>query len=156
MKSKFVDYYMDVAQRTSELSYAVRLKVGAIIVKDNTILSYGYNGMPAGWDNTCEYETLEISDAVFGQPQTLNTMGLRTRPEVLHAESNAIAKVSRSTLSSDGSTMFCTHAPCIECAKLMFQSGVKSLYFKNYYRDNSGLEFLKRGKISVHHYDPNL
>ena len=77
---------------------------------------------------------------------------LKTKPEVLHAESNAIAKVSRSTESSENATMFCTHAPCIECAKLIYQSGINTLYYHEQYRDDSGLEFLRQGGINVHQY----
>jgi len=141
---------MDVAERTSKLSYAVRLQVGAVIVKDNRILSYGYNGMPAGWDNNCEYEDIGFSDAVFGEPQTLITRGLKTRPEVLHAETNAIAKVSGSTESSQDATMFCTHAPCLQCAKLIYQSGIKSLFYRDTYRESTGLEFLEKSGVNVH------
>ncbi len=137
MKQKFIDYYMQIAEVTSKLSYAKRLQVGAVIVRENQILATGYNGMPSGWENNCEYE---VSD------------NLVTRPEVLHAESNAIAKVSRSTESSEGATLFCTHAPCMECAKLIYQSGINSVYYRNTYRDNAGLEFLEKSGLSVNNY----
>jgi len=133
---------MGIANLTSKLSYAKRLQVGAVIVKGNQIIGTGYNGMPTGWDNNCENE-------VYQQD---GTMGLKTKPEVLHAESNAIAKVSRSTESSENATMFCTHAPCIECAKLIYQSGINTLYYRDQYRDDSGLEFLKQGGVNVHQY----
>ncbi len=110
MKPKFIDYYMKIAEVTAGLSYAKRLNVGAVIVKENQILATGYNGMPSGWENICEHE-------VDGQ--------LVTKPEVLHAETNAIAKVSQSTESSKDATLFCTHAPCIECAKSLYRNSGK-------------------------------
>lgn len=131
---------MDWAKRLSELSYARRLKVGAVIVRDDTVISYGYNGMPAGWDNNCE-DTVWKSD---------ESRELKTKPEVLHAESNAIAKLARSTNSGQGAAMFVTHGPCIECAKLIYQSGIQAVYYQQSYRDNSGIEFLKRSGVEVH------
>lgn len=149
MKQKFIDYYMEIAEVTSKLSYAKRLQVGAVIVKDNQILATGYNGMPSGWENNCENEVVDTYAGLEGM--VINTK-LVTKPEVLHAESNAIAKVSKSTESSDGSTLFCTHAPCIECAKLIYQSGINTIYYRDTYRDNSGLEFLKKSGVSVNNY----
>ena len=174
MKQKFIDYYMDVAERTSKLSYAIRLQVGAVIVKDNRILSYGYNGMPSGWDNECEYKEYMIRDAggrsspneieeqwpyqewVEKETPAGEKWGhdaryrLVTKDEVLHAESNAIAKVSGSTESSQDATMFCTHAPCIHCAKIIWQSGIKNLFYRDTYRDSKGLEFLEKSGVNVH------
>jgi len=169
MKQKFIDYYMDVADRTSKLSHALRLQVGAVIVKDNRILSYGYNGMPSGWDNECEYREYmpvdaggwfdmeEVLEAYPIQEYDKNVESYRryklvTKDEVLHAESNAIAKVSGSTESSDGATIFCTHAPCIHCAKMIWQSGIKSLYYRETYRDKKGLEFLEKSGVNVTKY----
>lgn len=143
MKKKFIDYFMIVAEETAKLSHAVRLKVGAVIVKDDRIISIGYNGMPAGWDNVCEEE-------VTTHYVSYTDSQLVTKPEVLHAESNAIAKLARSTESGDGATMFCTHAPCLQCAKLIYQSGIRELYFKTHYRDETGLTFLKNSTIQVH------
>lgn len=140
MKKKFIDYFMIVAEETAKLSHAVRLQVGAVIVRDDRIISIGYNGMPAGWDNVCEDP---IHDNYGGT-------ALITKPEVLHAESNAIAKLARSTQSGDGATMFCTHAPCMQCAKLIYQSGIRELYFKTHYRDVDGLNFLKNSGVLVH------
>jgi dCMP deaminase len=170
MKKKFIDYYMDVAERTSKLSYATRLQVGAVIVKDNRILSYGYNGMPTGWDNDCEYKDYMSSDAggwlnpdeIYEQwpfleydktVESNRRYRLVTKDEVLHAEMNAISKVSGSTESSDNATMFCTHAPCIHCAKAIFQSGIKNLYYRDTYRDQKGLEFLEKGGIVVNKFN---
>ena len=147
MKQKFIDYYMQVAELTSTLSYAKRLQVGEVVVKGNKILATGYNGMPSGWDNTCEItETTELEGKVFIQK-------LVTRPEVLHAETNAIAKVSSSTESSEGAMMFCTHAPCMNCAKLIYQSGINSLFYRDTYRDTSGIEFLESSGVSVTKYE---
>jgi dCMP deaminase len=152
MKPKFVDYYMKIAEVTSGLSYAKRLQVGAVIVKDNQILATGYNGMPSGWENVCEYEEeILVSDLEKGN--RLEKSGqLKTKPEVLHAETNAIAKVAQSTESSAGSTLFCTHAPCIECAKLIYQSGITTLYYKHQYRDDSGIKFLQLSGVNVHQH----
>jgi dCMP deaminase len=146
MKQKFIDYYMKVAELTSTLSYAKRLQVGSVIVKGNKILATGYNGMPSGWDNTCETtEIVELDEKFIKQ--------LVTKQEVLHAETNAIAKVSASTESSEGATMFCTHAPCINCAKLIYQSGINSLYYRNTYRDTAGITFLESSGVSVTKYE---
>ena len=145
MKPKFIDYYMKVAELTSTLSYAKRLQVGSVIVKGNKILATGYNGMPSGWDNECEtVEIVEIDEKFVKK--------LVTKQEVLHSETNAIAKVSASTESSEGSTMFCTHAPCINCAKLIYQSGINSLYYRDTYRDTSGIEFLESSGVVVTKY----
>ena len=140
MKPKFQQLYMDWARRAAELSYAKRLQVGAVIVKDDTVISYGYNGMPAGWDNNCEFE--------FTHPQTKITE-LVTRPEVLHAESNAIAKLAKSNNSGLGADLFVTHSPCIHCAKLIFQSGISRVYYGANYRDDAGIQFLKQSGIEV-------
>jgi dCMP deaminase len=143
MKEKFKQLYMDWAKRTAELSHARRLQVGAVIVKDDSVISYGYNGMPAGWDNNCEEETRYEDGGVT----------LKTRPEVLHAESNAIAKLARSTNSGLGATMFITHAPCMECAKLIYQSGISRVLYRNAYRDTSGVTFLEKSGIWVEKID---
>ena len=143
MKPKFIDYYMKIAEVTSGLSYAKRLQVGAVIVKDNQILATGYNGMPSGWENVCETETYD-EDGFH--------ITLKTKPEVLHAETNAIAKVAQSTESSKDSTLFCTHAPCIECAKLIYQSGITTLYYKHEYRSDDGIKFLQLSGVNVHQH----
>lgn len=143
MKDKFIKLYMDWAKRASELSYAKRLQVGAVIVKDDCVISYGYNGMPAGWDNNCEDELLHEDGSVT----------TKTKSEVLHAESNAIAKLAKTTNSGFNSAMFITHSPCIECAKLIYQSGIKSVYYNTNYRSDAGLEFLKRSGVEVVQYD---
>jgi dCMP deaminase len=139
MKQKFIDLYMDWAKRVAQLSHAKRLQVGAVIVKDDSVISYGYNGMPAGWDNNCEDEFLHED----GSTTT------KTRPEVIHAESNAIAKLAKSTNSGVGSYMFITHSPCIECAKLIFQSGISTVYYNGNYRSDDGIKFLEKSGVNV-------
>jgi dCMP deaminase len=146
---------MDIAERISQMSYAKRLQVGSVIVKENTILSYGWNGMPTGWENDCETRTHYTNDGPFGpvwHDDDGTMYGLKTKPEVLHAESNAIAKVSRSTESSEGATLFCTHAPCIDCAKLIYQAGIETVYYRETYRSEGGLNFLRKSGINVHQY----
>ena len=140
MKEKFVSAYMDVAERFAELSSARRLHVGAIVVKDDRIISIGYNGMPAGWDNDCEDQTYD-EDGFH--------ITLKSKPEVLHAETNAIAKLAKSNESGMGATMFITHAPCLDCAKLIYQSGIGSVLYRNSYRDTSGVTFLERSGVNV-------
>jgi dCMP deaminase len=169
MKQKFIDYFMDVAERTSQLSHAIRLKVGAIIVKDDRIISIGYNGMPSGWDNNCEDK--EYMDQTAGGwlspeeikeqwpwseqqlPKTEDLPWLRyklkTKPEVLHAETNAIAKLAKSSESGVGATLFITHAPCLDCAKLIYQSGISNILYRNSYRSDDGINFLTKSGVNV-------
>jgi dCMP deaminase len=131
---------MKAAQVYAELSTAVRLQVGCVIVKDNTIIGIGYNGMPSGWDNVCE--TVKFKDFT-------GTVLMKSKPEVLHAETNAIAKVSRSSNSTDNADLFVTHAPCLECAKLIYQSGIKSVFYRDTYRSEDGIEFLQKCNVEV-------
>lgn len=140
---------MDWASRCAQLSHARRLQVGAVIVKDDTVISYGYNGMPSGWDNNCEYEVTEFQTEYGVGSKLVKTGELKTRPEVLHAESNAIAKLAKSNNSGLGATLFVTHAPCIECAKLIYQSGISNVLYRNSYRDSAGVAFLKKSGIEV-------
>jgi len=146
MKPKFVVAHMKAASVYAELSSAKRLQVGCVVVKDNTIIGIGYNGMPSGWDNNCE-NVIQHSD---------DTVELKTKPEVLHAETNAIAKIARSTNSTDGADMFITHAPCLDCAKLIHQAGIKKVYFGNHYRDNIGVDFLQQCGVVVTHVDQSI
>ena len=142
MKPKFVAAFMDVAKRFAQLSSAKRLKVGAIVVKDDRIISIGYNGMPAGWDNNCEEVIEQHEDG--GQV-------LKTKPEVMHAEANAITKLAKSTESGHGADIFITHAPCMDCSKLIYQSGIKRVVYGEAYRDDSGVKFLKASGVLVEH-----
>ena len=149
MKQKFIDAYMKTAEVFAELSSARRLHVGAIIVKDDRIISIGYNGMPSGWDNNCEDE-YPISPWKEEHKKELNaTYTLKTKPEVLHAETNAIAKLAKSTESGDGATLFVTHAPCLDCAKLVYQSGINNVFYRNSYRSDDGLQFLQKAGVQV-------
>ena len=142
MKTKFIEAYMDVAERFANLSTAKRLQVGAIVVKDDRIISIGYNGMPSGWDNCCEEE-------IITEYESHTDSALVTKAEVLHAESNAIAKLAKSPESGEGASIFITHSPCIDCAKLIYQSGIATVYYKNDYRSTQGIEFLTRSDIEV-------
>ena len=144
MKEKHKQAYMRTAEIFAECSTAVRAKVGAIIVKDDRIISIGYNGMPSGWDNVCE----NFVGFDNGGKERLNT-----KPEVLHAETNAIAKLAKSTESGDGATLFITHSPCLDCAKLVYQSGISSVYYRDHYRDDAGIEFLKKSGVKVEKLD---
>ena len=160
MNDRFVRYYADIAQRTAMLSRAVRLKVGAIVVKDNRILSIGFNGTPTGWDNECEYKDymdgdaggwLNASDIEERWPlqDKDGRYGLKTKPEVMHAERNAIDKLAKCSESSVDSVIFVTHAPCMECAKSIHGAGIKKLYYSTDYRDTSGIDFLRKCDIEV-------
>ena len=135
MKKKFIQAYMEVAKTFANLSTAKRLHVGAIVVKDDRIISIGYNGMPSGWDNNCE--------------NVLEDGSLKSKPEVLHAETKAIAKLARSAESGDGASIFITHAPCLNCAKLIYQSGISTVYYDIEYRSQEGLDFLQRSGITL-------
>ena len=127
--------YLRMAAIWAENSYCTRRKVGALIVKDKMIISDGYNGTPAGFENVCELE-----DGT-------------TKPYVLHAEANAITKIARSGNSSEGATIYVTTSPCIECAKLIIQSGIKRVVFSEKYRAEDGIELLNRANIEVVHIE---
>ena len=138
MKPKFINYYMDIAKRTAELSSAKRLQVGAIIVKNDRVVSIGYNGTPSGWTNVCEDESF------------------KTKPEVIHAEANAIAKLAKSTESGEGAVMFLTHAPCMDCAKQIYTAGIRKVFFDNQYRSMDGVVFLNKCNVEVEQINETL
>lgn len=140
MKQKFIDAYMNVAETFAKLSSAKRLQVGAIVVKDDRIISIGYNGMPAGWDNNCE-DVIEVHED--------GGVVTQTKPEVIHAEANAIAKLAKGSESGNLSTMFLTHAPCLDCAKQVYTAGIKKVYYRNSYKDTKGLDFLSKCNVEV-------
>lgn len=139
IKEKYLGTYMKTAKLFAEHSSAVRMKVGAVIVKDDRIISIGYNGMPTGWDNNCEEVIYRIAEEPI----------LKTKPEVIHAESNAIAKLAKSTESGDGASMFITCAPCIDCAKMIYQAGIKEVFYGHKYRNDDGINFLHKCEITV-------
>jgi dCMP deaminase len=143
MKEKFISAHMKTAEVYAQLSSAVKLKVGCVIVKNDTIIGIGYNGTPSGYDNVCEFETPQ------DDPSSIHKVNLVTKPEVIHAEINAISKVARSTNSSEDATMFITHAPCIECAKALFQSGIRNVYYRDTYRNNDGVKFLEKLGVEI-------
>ena len=172
MKQKFIDLYMAWATRTAQLSHARRLQVGAVIVKDDSVISYGYNGMPAGWDNNCEnFEYMDDTAGGWLSPEEIEEgwpfveddldpdLGyarryrLKTKPEVLHAESNAISKLARSNNSGLNADLFVTHMPCLDCAKLIYQSGIRRVYFGANYRDDAGIKFLESSGVVVTKYE---
>ena len=126
---------MDVAKRFAQESSARRLQVGSIVVKDDRIISIGYNGTPPGWDNNCE---IELEDGT-----------LKTKDEVVHAEQNAIAKLAKYGESASGASMFVTHAPCVECAKNIYVSGIIEVFYEQDYRSRDGLEFLEKSGVRV-------
>lgn len=131
--------HMQVAEIYAKLSSARRMRVGAVIVKDNRIISIGYNGMPSGWDNNCEYEigAYELDRE------------LKTKDEVIHAESNAITKVARSTESAEGAVLYTTCSPCLQCAKLIHQSGISRVVYGHNYKSDEGLTFLEKCGIII-------
>jgi dCMP deaminase len=160
VKQKFKEYYKQVVQDTAKLSHAKRLKVGAIAVKNNRIISTGYNGTPAGWDNECEtkyYPTWAHMEQYHEDLQNdfpfIDSQGdcyaLVTKQEVLHAEHNLIAKLAQSHESSKDAVIFCTVSPCIECAKLIQSAGIKKFYYIDEYRSNDGIDFLIKCGIKV-------
>ena len=157
--------YIDIAERVAEESHARRRKVGSIIVKDGRIISMGWNGMPAGWDNNCEDIIWDTGAGGWLDPEEFAEQfpyelwndavqrnvrcGLKTKPEVLHAESNAIAKLAKSTESGENADLYITLSPCIECAKLIHQTGIKHVFYKTIYRDDAGIKFLKNSGVIV-------
>lgn len=170
MKPKLVQAYMKTAETFAELSHAKRLHVGAIVVKDDRIISIGYNGMPAGWDNNCEDKRYDSGAGGWISPEEFDEQypytelhgefqdqkvryGLKTKPEVLHAETNAIAKLARSSDSGLGADIFITHSPCLDCAKLIYQSGIKRVWYGTEYRDSAGPDFLRKSGIEVNLVD---
>ena len=144
MKIKHIHAHMKSAFNYAECSTAVSLQVGCVIVKDDRIISIGYNGMPSGWDNKCE------TSVIWDKGVQLASPILKTKPEVLHAESNAIAKLARSPESGEGATAFITHAPCLDCAKLLYQAGICEVNYCHSYRLTDGIDFLKQCNIKVY------
>jgi dCMP deaminase len=140
MKAKFKQAFMKTAYVFAELSSAIKLKVGAVVVKDDRIISLGYNGTPTGWDNVCELEIINFQDG---------SVQLKTKSEVIHAEMNALMKLASSTESGKGAAIFITHSPCMECAKGIYQTGITEVYYTEAYRNVDGIEFLQKCGITV-------
>ena len=164
MENRFDSKYIRMAEIWATNSYARRNKVGALLVKDGQIISDGYNGTPKGFDNSCENEVKcdvdwDNINSLDGGASICKTYDsdcskcphhyLVTKPEVLHAEANAITKVAKSNYSSEGSTLYVTLSPCFECAKLIIQSGIKRVVYKEAYRKTDGLDLLKKAGIEV-------
>jgi dCMP deaminase len=152
--------YMQVAYQFAKLSYAERRKVGCVIVKDKQVISFGYNGTPHGFDNECEcHVKMDLEAGAWLDFETIEKQWplespngrykLETKREVLHAESNAIMKVAKSTMSCEGADLYTTTCPCFDCAKLIIQAGIEKVYYTEDYRDMSGVELLKKAKIEV-------
>lgn len=150
--------YMQTAYQFAKLSYAGRRKVGCIIVKDHQVISFGYNGMPHGFENHCEEDQVRRYDnpehAMVLEEKGYTCENGRcskevTKREVLHAESNAIMKVAKSTMSCEGAELYTTTCPCFDCAKLIIQAGIVKVYYTEDYRDMSGVELLKKANIEV-------
>jgi dCMP deaminase len=138
-----------MAERFAELSHAKRLKVGAIVVRDNRVISIGYNGTPAGWDNSCEKKVYTITGKYDGLDEDGTSYQWVTKDEVIHAEANAISKLARDGEAGLGSSMFLTHAPCVQCAKMIYGAGINTVYYRNSYRDEAGVDFLKKCNLEV-------
>ena len=168
MKEKMIKYYMDVAYLTSDLSYAKKLKVGAILVKEDKIISHSWNGTPRGWDNVCEYKLymdadvgawldpeeiekqwpyVEYSD--LNPNENIGRYQLKTKPYVTHAEEAMLMKIASSNESSDGASLFCTHSCCLNCAKLIYGAKIKDFYYSEEYRSSAGIDFLFKSGINV-------
>lgn len=161
----YKEAYMSVAERFSKMSHAIRLQVGTVVVKEDRIISIGWNGMPTGWDNNCEDIDWDMGAGGWLDPEEFDKKypyetwnddvgmlvryGLKTKPEVLHSEANAIVKLACSTESSVGADIYITHSPCVECAKLILQSKVARVFYKNDYRDSNGVNFLIKSGIEV-------
>jgi len=140
--------YLEMCESWAQLSHANRIKVGCLIVKDNQIISDGFNGTPAGFDNECETE--EFNFYAMDRPKgAVPSTVLKTKPEVLHAESNAITKLAKSTVSSDGATCYLTLSPCFDCAKLLIQAGIKRVVYQTQYEKTDGLDLLTKAGVLI-------
>lgn len=172
IKEKLLLYYMDVAKRTAELSYAKKLKVGAVLVKNDNIISFSWNGTPRGWNNECEDKVWMDDDAgpwldveqieklwpfvQYSLDERLDKVtqinrryNLKTKPYVMHAEEAMLMKIASSHESSDGASLFCTHSCCMNCAKLIYGAKISEFYYSEDYRSSEGIEFLEKFGILV-------
>ena len=140
-EQRYNQYFMDIAKRTAENSHAVRSKVGAVLVKDNRIISTGWNGTPAGFDNCCEEK--------YVKGPSMHDIGLRTTPNVIHAEANAIYFCAKHAISTNGTVLYITLSPCANCALAIIQAGIKTVYYAEKYRDTTGLKILNTANIET-------
>lgn len=174
---------MDIASRVAQMSHARRLQVGAVVVKDGRIISMGWNGMPAGWDNDCEdrvwmpdnekWKNDILSDEQLikewpyveycdeyrnadGSQHIIGRYNFKSKPEVLHAERNALDKLAKGHESGEGSSLYVTHAPCLECAKSIYGAGIKEVLYLNDYRATTGIDFLKKCKVNIKKFTTNI
>lgn len=157
MKQKWINAYIDVAERFAQLSSAHRLKVGAVVVRDNRVISIGYNGTPAGWDNNCEdvMWTFDQRD-VDSQPNQWTFCETKrawyttkTKQHVIHAERNALDKLARYGGGGNGAVMFITHMPCLECSKSIYGAGINSVFYRYSYKTDDGVKFLQDCGVTV-------
>jgi dCMP deaminase len=147
-ESKYNTLYMDIARRVSDMSYAVRSKVGAVLVRDGNILGYGFNGTPAGEDNCCEYEHYDMVQRL-DKPTEFVSQGLRTKDNVIHAEQNILFKCLREGKSTLGTSLYITLAPCLHCAKMIYGAGIKNVFYSDVYRESSGIFFLEKHNVEI-------
>jgi len=139
---------MTLTQTCADMSRAIKLKVGCVIVKNDNINSFSWNGTPTGWDNACE----KIADVDVNDPRyNYNNFSweLVTKDEVIHAEANAILKLAKDGESGNGADLFCTHAPCIHCAKLIYGAGIRKVFYREDYKSTDGLDFLNKCNIEI-------
>jgi dCMP deaminase len=159
MKQRDKTLYMDIVHRVAKQSYAIRLKVGGVLVTSSGMLSIGYNGTPAGWDNACEDKVYWNADNELSTSENVRDdylfsdekgwYKLVTKPEVSHAEENVISKMLEEGVPAKGASVFLTHSPCIHCAKILANAKIKELYYAEAYRSNDGIEYLRKAGIYV-------
>lgn len=166
MNDRMKEFYANFANNCANMSRAKKLQVGCVIVKDDNILSFSWNGTPAGWDNNCEDKIWDTGSGGWLSPEEIIEQypyeeyhpdskqvvryKLKTKPEVIHAERNALDKlVKNGGMGAKGATLFSTHSPCIECAKSIYGAGIKEVVYKNDYRSEDGIYFLQKCGIKV-------
>jgi dCMP deaminase len=145
-QERYDQLYMNLAVEIGNMSYAEKLKVGSLAVKNGNILSMGFNGTPSGWDNDCEYRD-------FNPDGSYN---LKTKEEVIHSEANMVCKAARDGVSLKDATAYVTIAPCAHCALLMLQSGITKVIFKDFYKTNAGINILKQSNVEVKQINGNI
>ena len=170
MNDRMKNFYMGIAKECAKMSRAVRLQVGCVVVKNNNILSFSWNGTPSGWENNCENKVWDPGAGGWISPEEMLEQypyeeyhpeaervvryGLKTKPEVLHAERNALDKLAKEGgVGGNGAVMFITHAPCLECSKSIYGAGIKEVFYKEQYRSTEGIEFLKKCGVKIDQID---